>query len=199
VQTIVLLSGIMAAGLGVPLDETDLAGGRAASGIVDSGRVWFSFVNTAAPAASGFSVGLLKSQPITPVTPSLYPPVHPPGVIEERIYADYAFASAGVGLLEVVSILVNTGFMGSAATRRWSGPVGVGIGALGIALGAIKVNEGWEVGTLGAVNMVVGAATAVLGFRAILTRDNSPSQETAAPVILIKATGGNLLGVRLTF
>ena len=98
----------------------------------------------------------------------------------------YVRATIGAGWLSGISMGLN---LRSAENRSAAaGLFGVGIGAVTMTMGALKVgDEGWKNQTIGAWNIAVGATAAFLGGRA-LTRRRETAIRTADRLRIVPTT-----------
>lgn len=95
------------------------------------------------------------------------------------IPAGYAFATGTLGILSGLSVAWNARSLDRVADHRWRGIFGLGVGGITMALGAARIGDGgFENQSIGAWNLALGAASAVLGARTLMARHRSVASAT---------------------
>jgi hypothetical protein len=116
----------------------------------------------------------------------------------------YKVGSGATILTGLTSVALNASMVQLGLSRRAGGWIGVGVGAVGMALGASALDEGEEYGTLRALNGGVGVLAAGLGLYALLSRPASAptataqreSRLTGSPWVAPDGTTGVVLNLR---
>ena len=91
----------------------------------------------------------------------------------------YKVGSGATILTGLTTVALNASMVRLGLSRRAGGWIGVGVGAVGMALGASALDEGEEYGTLRALNGGVGALAVGFGLYVLLSRPSSVPTATA--------------------
>ncbi len=132
-----------------------------------------------------------RIQPSYPGNPCCTIPDDPAPSKAPPITAGYAFASGTLGVLSGLSLAWNAHSLDRVAIHRWRGMFGLGVGGLTMALGVSRIDEqGFKNQSIGMWNIVLGAASAVLGGRALLARPRSAASAAPRLQIVPVVSGG---------
>lgn len=107
----------------------------------------------------------------------------------------YLMASFGTSTLSGLSVALNARSLDQMANRSAKGLLGIGAGALSMAMGIAKVgDDGSENHAVGIWNLAVGATAAFLGGRSLLSRPKNRVNASRLRVMPV-ALGGDRPGI----
>lgn len=91
----------------------------------------------------------------------------PPDMVTERapVSTQYAVASVGLGLTNLLTIVLNAPRDGASLASPWIGALGALGGAAGLAVGAPRIQDGGAATVFGSLNMAVGTFAVMAGAR----------------------------------
>jgi len=127
--------------------------------------------------------------------------IDPPDTTPPAVTTSYKVGTGAAVAGGVTTVLFNLTRADLGLPRRTTGWLGVGVGALGLALGMTALTKGDEYSTLGILNGGVGAVALVAGLQSILTHDAPPGTVATAPAQRLTVTpygaSGRRAGVML--